>query len=208
MRFHRYILATVLICSFLPASADLLRPGVESARERLRANPDTYDRVDNFCSGKQPGASCTIPGTTFSGGGEGACKSIIGQYETLIDLTCIRNAEAVIDRKLPGRLPDGKFGESSLCKDMVRGVEADCESMGQIPYDQFCKGKNIGSRCTVELRYQDKIEHHEGICKEITEYEFYSRRYNTRSRRIVSCEPPPVAPHTYTPVSWWQKIIP
>lgn len=208
MRLLRSILAASLACSCIPASADLISPEVQSARDRLRANPNTYDRVDNFCTGKKPGDACSISGSTFAGGGDGSCSNSINKTTSTIDLTCVRNGEVWIDR----RLPDGGFvNDPELCKmgeDKESGQKWDCKPMVPTPADQFCKGKSLGGRCTVELTYRGRTEQHNGTCKQVTETEkFYFWGYRTATRQVIRCEPPLVPPRTYTPASWRQKLL-
>lgn len=202
------LLAAVLACAGLTASADLISSEVREAHERLRANPDTYDRVDNFCAGKKPGAACSIPGNTFSGGGAGLCSNSINRETSTIDLSCVRNGEVWIDRKLP----DGGFvNDPALCQ-REEGKESDhrwnCQPVSPPPSDQFCTGKKLGSRCIVELVYQNKKEKHEGLCEEITETEsFYFEGHRTATRQVIRCEPPLAASRTYTPVNWREKLF-
>ncbi len=209
MRLLFYGLATAFICSSLPASADIILPEVAAARERLQATPSTYDRVDNFCIGKKPQASCTIPGSTFSGGGVGTCENTVTQNGSTIDMSCVRNGEVWIDRKLP---VGGYISDPYLCKigeDKESGQKWDCKPIVPTPSDQFCKGKNIGSRCIVVLRYLNKNEQHEGTCKQLTETEnFYYQGHRTETRQVIRCEPPQAAMRTYTPVHWQQKLFP
>jgi len=212
MRLLSYGLATALIGSFLPASADLISPGVRIAAERLRDNPNTYDRVDNFCNGKKVSAPCSIPGTTFSGGGDGICRSAVNQDESTIDMSCVRNGEAQIDRQLP----QGGFVREDLCLNGVfenaergRNMRWSCKPTLPTPSDQFCTGKSIGARCTVKLHYQDKNEQHEGTCKKITETEsYYQRGHRTAKRDVIRCEPPSAVVRSFAPASWRQKLVP
>lgn len=184
MNIITYALSCFLFCVSLPASADLISPQVEEAQHRLQANPNTYDRVDNFCKDKKPGASCTMPGTIFAGGGEGICQNYFNRNESTIEMSCIRQSEIRIDRDIP------EWGASS-------------------PTDRFCKGKNAGNPCTVELSYQGRTEHPEGVCKEMTETQRYYRQgYHTNYRSVLSCEPPHEVEHTFTAVSWHEKLLP
>jgi len=208
MRNLRYLLATVLIYSLQPASADLISPEVAAAWKRLNANPDTYDQVDNFCNGKKRGESCSIPGTTFSGGGMGICRNAVNDNGSSINMSCVRNGEVWIDRKLP----DGGFviNDPYLCQsDRNRDTARkwNCTPMVPTPSDLFCKGKSIGDRCTVELRYQGNHEQHEGICNQIVETEnFYYQGRRTATRQVILCEPPALVQRSYAPASWWQKL--
>ncbi len=208
MRLRSSLFAAVFVCVCHTASADLISPAVQSARDRLSANPNTYDRVDNFCTGKKPGGACLIAGSTFAGGGEGTCRNNINTETSTIDLTCVRNDEVLIDRKLPA---GGFVYDPELCRlgeDKESGQKWDCKPMVPTPADQFCKGKGLGSRCMVELTYRGRTEQHSGTCKQVTETEkFYFWGYRTATRQVIRCEPPPVPPRTYTPASWRQKLL-
>lgn len=209
MRPLSLLLFAALICRCLPAAADVISPEVAAAENRLRDNPKTYDRVDNFCSDKKPGAPCTIWGTVFSGGGAGTCVNAVNPSGSTIDLTCVRNDAVQIDRKLP----DGGFvDEPYLCElgeDKETGQKWNCTPTIPTPSDQFCQGKSTGSRCTVELTYQGKKEWQAGICSEAVETQrFYYQGHRTATRQVIRCDPPVVASHTYTPVSWRKKLLP
>lgn len=222
MRLLSVLLFAALLFNCLPVRADLIPPEVGEAQDRLRANPMAYDRVDEFCDGKKPGAGCTITGTTFSGGGEGVCTNFVNRHQApiAIDMSCVRNGEVRIERKLP---EGGFVNNSDLCKrsenecrlrKKVPGGPGcpsrwNCKPMVPTPADQFCKGKAIGSSCTVELTYQGNNELHAGICREIVETEgFYYQGHRTATRQVISCEPPPAAARTFTPASWHQKLLP
>lgn len=206
----------------LPVSADVMPLEVREAQDRLYANPMVYDRVDDFCKGKKPGASCLITGTTFSGGGEGMCTNLVNRSQSpiTIDLSCVRISETRIDRKLPS---DGFVVDMDLCqkeekeckfgKKVSDGTECrihwNCKPVTPTPSDQFCKGRAIGSPCTVELTYRSNDELHAGVCTEVVETaNFYYDRRRTATRQVIRCEPPPMAARTYTPVNWHQKLFP
>ena len=40
------------------ARADIIPPGVREAEQRLRDDPKTFDRVDQFCAKRRVGAAC------------------------------------------------------------------------------------------------------------------------------------------------------
>lgn len=220
MRLHVISFSMLTICC-LSASADMISPEVQRAQERLQANPNVYDRVDDYCKDKKPGAVCSIPGNTFAGGGEGICKNAFNPWKSTIDLSCVRKGEVWIDRKLP---EGGFVNDSNLCarekdedcgfgKKIPGGPECpsrwNCKPMNPTPADQFCKNKNVGSSCTVELIYQGKTERHDGICSMIVETErFYYQGHREATRNVIRCEPPPVAPRNFSPVSWHKKLIP
>jgi hypothetical protein len=220
MRLQVIFLLLLAVCSIC-ARADMISPDVERARERLKNNPNVYDRVDDYCKDRKPGAVCSIPGPTFAGGGEGVCRNEYSSSSPTIDLSCVRSGEVQIDRKLP----DGGFvHDASLCsrpkdkdcgfgKEIPGGPECpsrwNCKPMKPTPADQFCRSKGVGSACTVELIYLGRSERHEGICTIIVETErFYYQGHREAKRDVIRCEPPPVAPRNYSPVSWQQKLFP
>lgn len=203
-----FIFAAVWICASAPALADLLPPQVSAARERLQANPDTYDRVDGFCKGKKRHAACVIAGTTFAGGGGGTCESNFNSQSSTIDRSCVRTDEVSIERQLPD---DGFVVDSDLCQDNGKGSDRQWNCVATIPPppDRFCKGKDVGQGCTVELNYQGKTERHAGVCKSVVETDdFYYQGHRTATREVIRCEPPSVTPHIYSKVSWRQKLLP
>ena len=208
MRPLSILLACTLACACHFASADLISPQIQAARDRLRENPNTYDRVDNFCTGKKPGEACLITGSVFSGGGSGSCNNVINENGAIIDLTCVRTDEVSIDRKLP---EDGFVNDPELCKrgaDRESGQQWNCKPMVPTPSDRFCKGKKLGGPCVVELVYQGRNEQGEGICQKIVETEsFYFEGHRTATRQVIRCEPPSLSPRTYNPASWRQKLF-
>lgn len=216
------ILSVVLFGTSMSTYADIVLPQVQNARARLSANPDTYDRVDQYCKDKKPAADCVISGPTFSGGGKGVCKNDYNGKEDSIDLACVRSDQILIDRKLP---EGGFVNDSELCRLQKENnclTEKDpfhdpkcaehmfwqCSPMVPTPQDQFCQGKDIGSSCVVELIYQGKIEHETGRCESVVESEaFYFWGHRTRTRDVVRCEPTSVVQHVFTPASWVKKIL-
>jgi len=208
MNLFRYSLLLLLSCSCLPGRADVVPPEQAAAKIRLYDNPNAYDRVDNFCKGKKNGATCSISGSTFSGGGEGICTSAVDRENASIDLSCIRKGEVDIDRKLP---EGGFVNDSYLCQmgeDKQTGQKWNCKPASPTPADRFCQHQPVGGRCTVELTYQGKLERHEGICRQMTETKnFYYMGRRTATREVIRCEPPETATRVYTPASWWQKLF-
>jgi hypothetical protein len=184
MRLTTYTLSCFLLCFSLHASADLISPGIQEAHERLNANPDDYDSVDNFCKDKKAGTACSMPGTVFAGGGEGVCNNHINRDKSIIEMSCVRKEEVYIERNLPD------WGSSTS------------------PVDQFCHEITVGNPCTIELKYKGNTEHLDGICKHITETRTYYRYGNQREyRTVLRCEPPTVVEHIFTPVSWRKKLL-
>lgn len=195
------------------ALADLISPEMAQARDRLKANPNLFDRYDRYCADKRPGDACTIPGNTLAGGGNGKCNNEINARLSTIDLTCERAGIVKIDRKLPA---GGFVNDESLCRAKAKAAtevekketeQWNCAPLQPVPADRFCVGKAVGSSCTVELVYWGNTEHNEGICKTMTEVEgFYYQGRRVAKREVIRCEPDQIAPHEYTPVNWWQKL--
>ena len=198
----------LLLCCSLYAHADVIPPQVEDARQRLRENPDVFDRSDNYCQGKMPKAACVIAGSAFAGGGDGICVNQIGDGG-VIDLSCVRAEDVKIDRKLP---EGGFVADATVCGEYhgeIDGEKYNCTPLNPTPADQFCKGRPLGGACTVELTYTGKQEKHAGICRKITQSEsYYYRGHHTITREVIQCEPPSIPERTYTPVNWKQKLIP
>lgn len=207
MRLQSLLLAGILACNGLPAVADLISPQSVDAVRRLQANPQAFDRVDNFCLGKKPGAACSIPGTTFEGGGAGICRNDVARGASTIDMTCVRPAEVLIDRKLPCHpvreaMPDGTINPPPLSE-----YSEYCEPMVPIPADRFCRDKPIDSACTVELTYQGKSERHEGVCRQTSEIVGSPHPHHDLRREVITCEPRATVTRSYSSVPWWRKIF-
>lgn len=207
MRFTRWILTAALYFTTALASADLLPPGAIEAGQRLRDHPGAFDRSDNFCEGKQAGASCVIPGPLLVGGGAGICRNDINRNLGLIDLSCNRSDTVDVDRKLPEA---GFVYDADLCrmKDASGNPLRNCTPLVPAPSDQFCAGKEVGASCSVSFRYQGKTEQQVGVCKsQLQTFSFYQMGRRTASREVVLCQPAEEATErSYKAVGWWQKL--
>lgn len=209
---RHWLLAAALAAAQAGVFADVLPPQAAEAARRLRENPQSFDRVDNFCQGRKPGAACTIDGSHFAGGGEGRCESAINRSSNTIDLSCQRTANVFID----DGLPDGGFvADSSLCSSpedvqaAARGQRPwNCTPLPATPADRFCRGKPKGAACTVTLSYDGRVEQHPGVCNAVTERQgFYYMGRRTMTREVIRCEPPQApAARTWTDATWWQKL--
>lgn len=193
----QYCLALALFCA-VPVSADMLNPLADSARQRLVANPDAFDEVDNFCADQKPGAKCAIPGSVFAGGGEGTCKNQLAPRSSVISMECVRQGEMTIDRKFP-------------CVDCIvatpnGGEKPVADPVGNMPQDIFCKGREIGSACMVDLTYQGKGDRHAGVCKEGSQVIGRAGPYLEVTRKVILCQPPEAVERVFTKVSWWKKL--
>lgn len=203
--FHLALI--LLISSF--AHADLIPPDIAAAQQRLRDNPKLYDRVDQFCHGKQPQDACQLPGKPFAGGGEGTCVNQVNESNKTIDMTCERNDAVTIDRKLP---QGGFVGGRDLCPNgpgPSPNPNWGCKPITPTPADQFCQGKKTGASCTVELEYQGKPQRDQGVCTAITETDsFYYQGHRSTSRQVIRCEPTSAVKREMKPASWWEKVKP
>ncbi|MES3025973.1 MAG: hypothetical protein V4857_30700 [Pseudomonadota bacterium] len=207
-------LAMLAMCVPNFCRADLISPQVQAAQERLRANPNTFDRFDTYCAGKRPGALCTIAGNTFAGGGKGVCTNAINESKSSIDLSCVRSERVEIDRKLPA---GGFVHDADLCarqatiiatEDGQENRRWNCTPEHPAPADRFCRGKAVGSACTAELSREGSMEKHAGVCTAATETEnFYYQGRRLAKREVIKCEPGQPAKHIYAPASWRQKLF-
>ena len=206
--------ALLAVAAFhLSALADVIPPQAAEISKRLAANPRAFDRSDEYCNGKKVADACTLPGNLFAGGGEGVCKNDTTRWSTSIDLTCVREGNTVIERKLPeGGFVDSKWHCRDAGKLGSNGLPEpspwNCTPTVPTPRDQFCAGKETGAACTVQLRYQGRQEEFPGICKEEQQsQEFYYQGPQSRTRQVIQCQPPEsLPPRTYTPATWWQKL--
>ena len=192
------------------AMADLIPPQAEAAAKRLQDRPRSFDRADNFCLNKKPGAACTIAGSHLAEGGEGVCDNRINTSLGSIDLVCLRTAEVEIDRGLP---EGGFVADKVLCDPADRlaweGKQPwNCKPLQPRPADRFCQGKAVGASCTVSLRYQGQPEQHEGICRTVTEEQrYYYAGNRVRSREVIRCESAEEpAQRSWHDATWWQKL--
>ncbi len=182
-KLSNLFLGVLLFAGSLPAWADLINEDVREAQERLFSNPQIYDRVDQYCKGKNPESACEISGTVWEGGGKGVCVNRYSQTEKSIDLFCKRADEIRIFR--------GTTDGSNA--------------------DRFCRGKKVGSVCTAEFIYQGDEMHADGKCVEnfVRKSPYERERYGGHqyaTHREIRCEPPAVA-RTYTPASWTKKLF-
>lgn len=185
------ILPLLLLASV--ARADLLPPGASEARQRYEKFQDVYDRSDQFCRNKEVGASCTIPGTAFEGGGAGVCSRDLADRATQIDLRCKLSAPARIER----RVPDGPFFRGSCTPDEEKAAKnagLTCKDPEPVA-DRFCAGRKVGDTCNAEFTVDGKQQSEAGRCGVTTEeYSYYQYGRRTATRRVVLCQPLQAAP--------------
>jgi hypothetical protein len=185
---------------------------VERMDRESNRSGKSFGRVDNFCIGKRPMAACVMPGSAFSGGGEGTCRIELDNPREMspeATLTCVLNARVAIDRKLPyggyvreaehcERLqPDAcQFAPQAKLRDC--GSEFTCRPFAQTPSDRFCVGKAIAESCTVELSNGGAAEKHSGLCKQVVEEKnYYFRGHRKATREVIRCEPLDAVRRTY-----------
>lgn len=211
MRIFLSLIPLLLACCSTLATADVLPPQAASAAERLRSNPRAFDRFDNFCAGKKSGDACVIPGTAFAGGGKGRCENDINRKIYTIDLHCVREGYVDIERQLP---EGGFVHDADLCRGAAThdaeepAPKWNCTPLTPTPTDPFCKGKSVNSACTVELTYKGALQRDEGVCKEIVESErFYYQGHREATRKVIQCMPKEEVTRSFTPASWWQKLL-
>ena len=196
------------------ALADVLPPQAIDAVTRLKDNPNAYDRVDDFCNGKKKGDACTLPGNLFEGGGEGRCINELNRSTFTLDMSCQRPGSVVIERGLPD---EGFLHDDDLCRQQAKEQATEngapttarwnCKPLDPMPTDRFCRGKAVGSACTVELRYQGQRSQADGTCQQFTEKQgFYYQGRRIMTREVIRCEPPRTVTRTFTPATWWQKL--
>lgn len=214
MRFLHSFLALALICNSLAAIADVIPPTPAQIEiyKRHNDNPKAFDRTDTFCSGKFAGDACTIAGSPLVGGGEGLCRTSVNSLEHTIDLDCVRQGDISIDRQYPegGFIADRELCQSSQANNGVPPTPSEwgCTPLIPAATDQFCRNKVAGAACTVELTYQGKRGQYDGVCKQTWQQKyFYFRGHRTASRAVVQCEPASEIKQTYTPATWWQKLM-
>lgn len=189
-------LAASLVYLWLPVHAQIPPESRKQAIERLRADPTIYDRVDNFCQGRQRMDSCWMPGSVFAGGGAGTCKRQIqhdhGTGVTTIDLMCLRNAKVVIDRDLP----TGGFALDPATCAKMHSINA-CRPLDPMASDRFCRGRQPGEVCTAELTHEGTIEQHQGLCSQLVEYQGYG--LHRAKRDVIICRAKERIRRTYMP---------
>jgi hypothetical protein len=192
------------------ARADVLPPQAAEAQQRLRENPNAFDRVDAFCAGRKVGAACTMPGDALAGGGTGVCRNGLDATRRQIDLRCERRAAVTIERGLPA---GGFTLPAAICAD-PEGAEAarrqgyGCTPPAQPPQDRFCAGRAVGAACMAELTVDGKPVRNAGVCSRVTESapRFYFRGWQVAQREVVQCMSAKPVAHDMKPLSWWQKV--
>lgn len=209
-RWRRGLALLLLAAMPYTSWADLIPPQAQAAAQRLRDNPQSFDRTDNYCQDRKPGAACTIAGSRLAGGGEGVCENRVNSSLGSIDLLCRRSNEVSIDRGLP---EGGFVADSDLCK--PSDTEAwegkrpwNCRPLKPAPADRFCRDQAVGASCVVSLRYQGQLEQQTGVCKTVTEEEgFYYMGRRVKTREVIRCEAVDApAPRSWIDATVWQKL--
>lgn len=209
--------AALLFFISVSASADPMADAMAQrwGFERLAVNPDAHDRVDQFCWGKRLGDSCSIPGSVFAGGGDGACRSeprhLPSTDSFTIDRVCLRAGTVVIDRGLPrgGYLKSADECARPAAQSPAAtrapppGLESEftCELSTTTVADRFCASRNPGDACMARVSYQGRNEDYAGICRAVVEKKgYYDKGRHTAERNVLRCEPPQFVEHIYAPV--------
>lgn len=203
----------VLACA--TAHADVTPPYIADAWARLRNNPKTYDRADQFCRGKRLDDACELPGNPLQGGGAGVCRSSVNAGGE-IERACVRTTHVAIDRGVPS---GGFVASSSLCKPYNDWVERNnrsepepvlpfgCKPPEQPLTDRFCKGKAVGDACTVEMRVDGEPEQYPGTCADERQSErFYYMGSRQALRHVMTCGTPMAFERQFSPASWLDKL--
>lgn len=194
------------------ACADLISPRLADAQSRLHANPQTYDQVDQFCSGKKRDEACSMPGSAFEGAGPGVCKTDINN-NAVIEMACVQTATVAVDR----RIPDGGYvADERLCQPYQAALAAgrpppkqpwNCTPPAQALTDQFCAMAAAGDACTAEAVVDARRERHPGVCTSVIQTEnFYHQGRRQATRSVLMCMPTSKIVRQFSPASWLQKL--
>ncbi|KVD76188.1 hypothetical protein WI89_07065 [Burkholderia ubonensis] len=197
------------------AHADLTPPYIADASARLRNNPKTYDRADQFCRGKRLDDACELPGNPLQGGGTGVCRSSVNDRGE-IERACVRTTRVEIDRGVPS---GGFVASPARCKPYIDWVQRNDPSEPEpvLPYgckhpeqpltDRFCKGKAVGDACAVELRVDGRPEQYPGACtNEWQSKRFYNMGWVALRRQVMTCASAPAFERQFSPASWLDKL--
>jgi len=203
--------AALASAALMPAAhADIVPPAVQEATQRLRDDPKTFDRVDQFCAKRSIGAACTLPGDALAGGGAGVCRNGLDATRTQIDLRCERKATVAIDRGLPtgGFTLPANFCEVPEGAAVARERGFGCKPPTGPPHDRFCAGRTVGAACEAALTVDGKPVRNAGVCARVTESapRFYFRGWQVAKRDVVQCVSAQPVVHDFKPATWWQKV--
>lgn len=192
------------------ARADVIPPQVQQAEQRLRDNPRSFDRADQFCAKRSVGAACLLPGDALAGGGAGVCRNALDGTRTQIDLSCERRATVTIDRGLPAggfTLPAHVCGDAEGAA-VARSRGYSCTRPAETPQDRFCAGRRVGAACEATLSVDGKPVVNAGVCARVTESapRFYFRGWQTAQREVLQCVSAKPVVRDHKPVSWWRKV--
>ena len=194
------------------ACADLISPRLADARSRLHANPDTYDQVDQYCSGLKRDAACSLPGNAFEGGGPGVCKTDINN-NAAIEMVCVQKAQVVLDRQIPD---GGYVADDRLCEP-YRAALASSALLPKLPWncappakaltDQFCRSAAAGEACTASVSVDGSPERHPGVCTSVLQTEnFYHQGRRQATRIVLMCMPASKVAREFSQANWLQKL--
>ncbi|MGE5504639.1 MAG: hypothetical protein ACM31L_09475 [Actinomycetota bacterium] len=210
----------LLLCCCVPslAWADLLPPVHYELQERMKNDPQAYDRADQFCANKKVGSACAVPGNPFEGGGVGTCQTRADDKQRTIDSLCIFGDRREVLRNLPDR---GYKGADEVC-DMarrnphseaaadVRAEKLTCDQAATVP-DRFCDGKAAGDPCAAEMSVAGSILSFPGRCGEKEERAtYYSRGRQIKTRTVLIClpeNPTVIEVGPSSPPGWLQRLL-
>ena len=206
-----WLVLWVVLAAVVPgASADVLPLQAIETEQRLRENPQAFDRADQFCSGRRVGDACQMPASALAGGGAGICRNGIDSSRTRIDLHCERTAKVSLARGLPseGFVLPAYFCETPEGAAIARSRGFSCTPAAHPPHDRFCQGRGIGAACTALLTVDGTPVRDVGVCARITESapRFYFRGWHIAQREVVNCVSPEPIERRYKDVGWWQKV--
>lgn len=214
------LLWLMLCCVPTLAWADLLPAVHYELKDRMRNNPQTYDRADQFCAKRRVGSPCVIPGNPFEGGGEGECQTSPNNQTRTIDSLCVRKERVEISREIPR---EGYKGSDAYCErdrkeaaahaaspyaQFPRPVLYGCGPTSTVP-DRFCNGKVPGDACTAEVKVDDTVSSFAGRCMERHEEAIViSREVMTRTVLLCLPEKPVVIDISpSSPPNWFQRLF-
>lgn len=207
-------LLLALTCLTGIAAADGMPPQAQEASARFNNNPRTFDRYDPWCEGHGVDTACQIPGTPFEGGGPGKCERRIHKADYQIELRCILAPTPHMDRGLPDtnwRAEKHRCEGEKVKPGMNKPLTEDgypCDNQPPV-FDRFCKGKEVGQSCTVELSVADLTQNFKGVCRREEETSFtYFRGQRRLTRDTVQCQPAQILPPVeLKPVGAWRKLL-
>lgn len=205
---HAFAAAIFLLAG--TAVADVIPPHIAALENRMRENPELFDRHDNFCSDKKPDDECMIPGSRLAGGGNGVCRRTVNSGNSTIDLSCERVDYVNIFRDLPsgGFVPESRTCASPQLAEQLSRTPYACKPQAAPYVDRFCRGKSVGDACMVELSVGGARETNAGTCQQVTEKEgYYLYGRGVATRETIRCEASEPVKRTFSNVGPLRKLL-